>query len=279
MEWSALLRLPTPFVVTVVAFMLGLDFCRRFSTRKKSSLHQEKQATNDDDASNNNKLTVVLDLDECLVHVDKTGNFRTDTAIESFALHLDPDLCNYQVHLRPGWKDLLDHLAGNPHQYQVHLFTASKPTYAQPIVSELERRLKEYNPTLSPVFSKLWFRDDCRQRTVLGQVFTFKDLRVLFNHDKTLQVCRTVLIDDDPTNFMDNPDHGIPVKPFVGQDPWDDSLDHVRRLIQALEPLPDVRPTLQKQFGLADVFQEARECHPFCVPRQWEFVMHQTQSL
>lgn len=235
------------------------------------------------------KLIVVLDLDECLVYVNKSGIITDDTnGIESFvcALGLGNGKKECQVFLRPGWKELLTFLSQHPDRYEVHIFTASESDYAQPVLQGLERRINGGNcKRTDPLFTQCWFRESCRTRIFLNHPFIFKDLSVLLDkHNNNrqgtiLQLNRMVLLDDDPTNFSDNPEHGIPIRPWQGNDPWDGSLNKVLRLLQELEKVRDVRPILEQKFGIGTAFRAARKKYPTSVPHQWEYVTNAVQTV
>ena len=277
-------------VATAVVMLLGIYYLLRFTLSRPS-------------VPSNNKLIVVLDLDELLVHVNPGGvrsdvtsanndsrpNPNGDGGIESFLCHFTnyPGLrsvadsnqtpqqqqqqyVSCQVFLRPGWKEFLEPLLSQPDRYEVHIFTASEPDYAKPILAELERRMGS-TPNSNSRFAHGWYRDSCRKWIFHNQIFTFKDLSILRR-----PLHRTVLVDDDPTNFTDHPDHGIPVRPFQADDPTDDSLHRVARLLQELERLPDVRPLLRQKFGMAAAYREARRRYSF-VPKQWGHVMNHAQ--
>ena len=115
--------------------------------------------------------------------------------------------------------------------------------------------------------------------------FTFKDLSILLPKQQTFAqksrqqfFKRILLIDDDPTNLMDNPDNGIPITPFFGDNPHDTSLSKALQLVQQLQVLDDVRPVLRKRFGLAAAVGDAKQRHAALVPSQWEHVLQHAQT-
>jgi len=320
-------------IVTALALFIGIYYYLLQNTTisifDSTSTSTATVRPGDDDS----KLIVVLDLDECLVHVNRGRKIipPSSTTVESFVCHfsslkstattstqqqqqqtstsssaaasLQPTknedyVIKCRVFLRPGWNDLLEHLLSQPDRYEVHIFTASEADYAKPILAELERRLNcaaattnnddhssssSPNPQASsppsPVvtrFQNCWYRDSCRSRQFLDHTFTFKDLSIL----RRTSLHRTVLVDDDVTNFTDNPDHGIPVRPFRGVDANDDTLQKVQALLHDLasSEIKDVRPVLRDKFGIAETFREAQQMHSF-VPKQWEHVMKYIQTV
>jgi len=199
-------------------------------------------------------LVVVLDLDDCLIHTSNTNTFSKDTnETDRFMYHIVGSSGARQsrvVFLRPGWKIFLQAIMT---RYETHLFTAGDPEYAKPIINELERRSGRS-------FASCLFRDSCTERTLVLDhrkiVVTVKDLRTF---DRDLR--RIVLIDDDPANFADNADNGIPVGSFLGNSD-DATLESVKNLLtDELEPLEDVRPLLRTRFQIANKFLAAKELH------------------
>ena len=76
-----------------------------------------------------------------------------------------------------------------------------------------------------------------------GGVQYLKDLTAI---SSDLQRC--VLVDNNPISFLCQPKNGIPVPDFVGEP--DNALPAVLKLLQELEPLPDVRPRLDEIFHM-----------------------------
>lgn len=66
---------------------------------------------------------------------------------------------------------------------------------------------------------------------------------------------RVVLVDNNPLSFLANPTNGILVSSFYN-DPADKTLPAVLDLLAELEPLEDVRPTLDSRFGLKAALSE-----------------------
>ena len=319
-------------VASGMAILLGLLCYRLFQPGRNARTYKEKAQRflqqayaakyHENNAQTSNNLIVVLDLDECLVHVNKDGRkMNPAPSIESFMCQFpalrrgtrSPQQQQYiscQVFLRPGWREFLEPLLSQPDRYEVHLFTASERDYAVPILAELERLLLlekntsgvkglQYRELNESRFAHCWYRDSCRKWQYMNQSFTFKDLSVVHGKTQTVKrwwtiknddyfdqkMNRTVLVDDDPTNFTDNPDHGIPVRPFVADDPGDNTLSKVSLLLYELERsfneenCVDVRPLLRQRFGLASAFLQADNRFPSFVPNQWEYVMNHVQTV
>lgn len=89
---------------------------------------------------------------------------------------------------------------------------------------------------------------------------------------------RIVLVDDDPTNFQDNPNNGIPVRAFTGSHrncttgQRDATLAAVSELLDELSGVDDVRPLLRERFRLKKTFDVAEQISPNEPTKQWEHV-------
>ena len=190
-------------------------------------------------------LTVVLDLDECLIHSEflnggsgsqyasqvagassSPGNFGN-----SFGVTLT-DGEQVRVYERPFLREFLRQVA---QKYEVHLFTASNQVYAKPIVRELDPD--------GTIFTNCWYRDSCVYDQSKDEYV--KDLTRVLGSDK---LRRTVLIDNNPSSFLPNPDNGVLVSAYQGGD-RDNELQRVLGLLKELERAEDVRTVLQSRSG------------------------------
>ena len=135
-----------------------------------------------------------------------------------------------RLFLRP---HLLPFLAGAAEFADVLAFTSATEGYAREVV----RRLDPGSSLLTHVFS----RDHC---TELDKGVFAKDLASLGR-----PLARTVLVDDTKSSFLLQPDNGILVSPFFG-DEADEALPSLLAVLRSLAALPDVRPVLQREYGL-----------------------------
>ncbi|KAK7320598.1 hypothetical protein VNO77_30221 [Canavalia gladiata] len=199
------------------------------------------------------KLTVVLDLDETLVCAYETsslpGALRTQ-AIEAglnwFELECvsiekegegKPKINYVTVFERPGLKEFLRQLSEFA---DLVLFTAGLEGYARPLVDriDIENRfsLRLYRPsTISTEY-----REHVKDLTCIS-----KDL------------CRIVIVDNNPFSFVLQPVNGIPCIPFSAGQPYDTQLlDVILPLLKQLSEQNDVRPVLYEKFHMTDWFQK-----------------------
>jgi CTD small phosphatase-like protein 2 len=198
------------------------------------------------------RLTVVLDMDECLLHSKFHGlginspSYRHNeerpesvSDVNSFWLPLEDGVA--QVNMRPGLTEFLEELA----QFcDVVVFTAAMQDYAGPVLDHID-------PT-GKLISRRLYRNSCRH--VRG-IF-LKDLSSLGTVFAS-NPGRCILLDNNPCSFLCQPANGILVTSFY-DDSEDTALASVLQLLKHLEFTPDVRPVLTDMFRLETILKEYR---------------------
>ncbi|KAL2920375.1 Nuclear envelope morphology protein 1 [Polyrhizophydium stewartii] len=186
------------------------------------------------------KKTLVLDLDETLIHSTSRGSRRYDFMVEVL---IDKHVCLYYVYKRPH-VDLFLRKAAE--WFKIVIFTASMPEYADPVIDWLDG-----NRT---IVSKRYFRQSCTARNG-----TFvKNLEIV--ESDLSQVC---LIDNAPFSYGRRraaaemvemaetvgltggvqADNGIPIDTWI-DDPHDEALLDLLPFLDALRFAEDVRSVL-----------------------------------
>ncbi|MBA0880285.1 hypothetical protein Goshw_028572 [Gossypium schwendimanii] len=224
------------------------------STRTESRATVEIAAVLDSpDEDRIEKLTVVLDLDETLVCAYETSslppslrNQAMDAGLKWFELECvssdkecegKPKINYVTVFERPGLQDFLNQLSEFA---ELVLFTAGLEGYARPLVDRIDAEnrfsLRLYRP--STVSTK--YREHVKDLTCIS-----KDL------------CRTVIVDNNPFSFLLQPVNGIPCIPFSAGQPHDTQLLGVLLpLLKHLSQEKDVRPVLYDRFRMPEWFQK-----------------------
>ncbi|KAJ3107099.1 Nuclear envelope morphology protein 1 [Physocladia obscura] len=168
------------------------------------------------------KKTLVLDLDETLVHSTSTSSRHHDHIIEVL---VDKHVCLYYVYKRPGVDAFLKKVS---QWYKVVVFTASMPEYADPVIDWLDK-----DRTL---ISRRYFRQSC---TLLDSGLHFtKDLSIVEPDLSTV-----VLLDNSPLSFAINPENCIPIETWT-HDLNDEGLLDLLPFLDALRFTDDVRSVL-----------------------------------
>jgi len=183
------------------------------------------------------KLTVVLDIDETLIHTELVGLF--DCVVESewrdtFFLELHG--LKLRVRKRPF---LMEFLKDAADRYELIAFTAGAEDYATAILDHID-------PS-GTIFRHRLFRQHCVHKH--GQNF-IKDLRIL-----NRRLSRTVLVDNNAHSFIMQLGNGIPIASFFN-DSSDKALAYLHHFLESIMHDEDVRHALKHVFRLEDNFDD-----------------------
>lgn len=180
------------------------------------------------------KKTLVLDLDETLVHSTLDGTTSNSDFV--FPVNLGPITHMVAVRKRPHLHQFLAQVA---QLFEVVVFTASQKVYA-------EQLLDIVDPGSEWIRHRV-YRDSC----VVWEGNYLKDLTVLGR-----DLAHTIIIDNSPQAFGFQLENGVPIESW-----YDDDNDiELLRLLPFLEKLAhadDVRPIISKTFGLRDLVDAA----------------------
>lgn len=166
------------------------------------------------------KKTLVLDLDETLIHSTSRGSRSQGYMVEVL---VDRHACLYYVYKRPHVDYFLKKVS---EWYKLVIFTASMAEYADPVIDWLDQS--------KTLFDKRYFRQACFLRN--GSYL--KDLTVI---DPDLSsVC---LLDNSPMSYSLNKENGIPIDTWI-DDPNDEALLDLLPFLDALRFTEDVRSVL-----------------------------------
>eukprot|EP00388_Colpodella_angusta_P004189 GDKJ01014038.1.p1 GENE.GDKJ01014038.1~~GDKJ01014038.1.p1 ORF type:complete len:318 (-),score=52.76 GDKJ01014038.1:1115-2068(-) len=172
------------------------------------------------------KKTLVLDLDETLVH----SSFR-EVPNASFIIPVEIDGTKHNIYVckRPGVDEFLRQVS---HYYECVIFTASLSSYADPLMDLLDP---------NRVCTTRLFREHC---TYYRGAYV-KDLTRLGR-----AMSQVIIIDNSPVAYSFQPDNAIPIRSWF-DDPHDRELFDLVPILQALslvDDLPEVlRATLRNE--------------------------------
>ncbi|KAJ3371306.1 Nuclear envelope morphology protein 1 [Kappamyces sp. JEL0680] len=185
------------------------------------------------------RKTLVLDLDETLVHSSLRG-IRYDFMVE---VMLEQQQICYYVYKRPHVDYFLQKVA---EWFKIVIFTASVPEYADPVIDWLD--------SSRTLISKRYFRDSC---TPVGASY-MKDLTMV---EKDLaKVC---LVDNTPFCFGLFPENGIPIDTWTS-DRNDEALLDLLPFLDALRFTRDVRSVLHLRIPTSE--EKSQVPDPAAVP-------------
>ena len=168
-----------------------------------------------------NKKTLILDLDETLVHSSFIPFENNDIILD---VEFENVIYNIYVLVRPGAVEFIKKVAK---LYEVVIFTASISKYALPLLDILdtEKNIK-YKLT----------REHC---TFLNGIYV-KELKKL-NRDLN----DLIILDNSPLAYSFDNDNGLPIKAWY-EDRSDNELDKVYLLLEFLSKVKDVRNFIKK---------------------------------
>jgi CTD small phosphatase-like protein 2 len=172
------------------------------------------------------KYTLVLDLDETLVHSNLTFDGAADAVIKmSNETSTCKIFCKYRPHM-------LDFLMSASQMFEVVIFTASHRFYADSVLDAIDpgRKCLKYR----------FYREHCIERNG----FFVKDLRVLGR-----DLSKTIIVDNSIQAFAYSLDNGIPIASWYGSQN-DRELVNLMELLKNIKECDDVRPFLRKKFQL-----------------------------
>ena len=154
----------------------------------------------------NKKYTLVLDLDETLIHFKGHPNDDSSGTLlfRPFLPEFLSNICNF---------------------YELVVFTAATQDYADPIINAIEQKGTKFDYRLY------------RKHTIIINNDFIKDLSRLGR-----DLSRTIIVDNMEQNYKLQPENGITIRPFWGKDVEDMALfDLLSILIKIVENNMDVR--------------------------------------
>ena len=168
-----------------------------------------------------NKKTLILDLDETLVHSSFIPFQKND-----IVLNVDFDGILYKIYVlvRPGAELFIKNMSK---YYELVIFTASLSNYASPLLDILD---KEEN------IKYRLYRENC---TFMNGVY-IKDLKRLNRNLKDL-----VIVDNSPLAYAFNIENGLPIKTWY-EDKNDIELFKISGILEFLAKTGDVRNYIRK---------------------------------
>ncbi|CAK8564840.1 unnamed protein product [Lathyrus sativus] len=171
------------------------------------------------------RVTLVLDLDETLIHSTMT---QYDSGADfTIQILLDKEYIVY-VRKRPFLHEFLERVSK---MFEIIIFTASKKIYAEKLLDVLDPEKK--------IFSHRAYRDSC-----IFQDGTYtKDLTVL-----GIDLAKVAIVDNSPQVFRLQVNNGIPIESWF-DDPSDSALMSLLPFLEKLADVDDVRPIIAEKFG------------------------------
>ena len=169
-----------------------------------------------------NKKTLVLDLDETLVH-SQFLEFSSPSDI-IIKIEIEKEIYDIHVLVRPGVKEFLEKMEK---YYEIVIFTASISKYADILLNIIDPK------GLCPF---RLFREHC---TLINNTFV-KDLKKLGRDLKDI-----IIVDNSPLSYSFHPENGLPILSWF-EDKNDRELYNIIPLLIFLSDVKDVREYIPK---------------------------------
>ena len=168
-----------------------------------------------------NKKTLILDLDETLVHSSFTPFEKNDIILN---VDFEGVLYNIYVLVRPGTIEFIKKVS---EFFEVIIFTASISKYALPLLDILDNEKKiKYRLT----------REHC---TFINGIY-IKELKKLNRNLKDV-----IIVDNSPLAYAFDAENGLPITTWY-EDKEDQELLHIFPILQFLANVDDVRDYIYK---------------------------------
>ena len=168
------------------------------------------------------KKTLVLDLDETLVHSSfKPFPFTADISLN---IKVDTNIHNVNVLKRPYVNEFLSRMSLF---YELVIFTASVAPYANPLLDILDK---------GKVISHRLFRQHC----VYTSGVYIKNLRKVGRDMKNM-----IILDNNPISYVFNKENGIPILTWKS-DRNDKELLRIMPFLEYLSKVDDVREVIKQ---------------------------------
>ena len=176
----------------------------------------------------NNKKTLILDLDETLVHSSFHPLYFNNEPIQPdifFTILFENKSHDVYVLKRPYIKEFMNKMYK---LFNIYIFTASIKEYANPLLIKLDKH---------KMIAKKLFRESC---TLSQDNKYIKDLNILNENLKNV-----ILVDNNPNSYRYNKCNGVPIKTWH-YDKADKELIKIIPFLTFLSMVDDVRKYIPK---------------------------------
>jgi len=184
----------------------------------------------------NKKKTLILDLDETLIHADFDGRFENHDQRISFLY--DEQEISVDIFIRPGVFEFLKNVS---EIFEIFIFTASKKEYADAVLDFLDPQKK--------IFKHRLYRDNC---IPINNRIYLKDLRIFINRKPE----NIILVDNSFYSFCNQPRNGVLINSFYNDKQDRELVNLLNYLQNYLYGVSDVRIINEQIFNFETLISQ-----------------------
>ena len=219
-----------------------IDCLKILAKLKKEEMPRCKQKVNFHFSPEEQQKKIALfDLDETLVHCINNGPGMSGDYV-NVKLPTNKTV-KVGLNIRKNWKNALDLIMNH---YNIVIYTASHPSYADAVLDYLDKDNKYFKYRL--------YRSHCIQCDVDGFKFYVKDLDTL---NKYYNLKDIVIIDNSILSFAYHLYNGIPIVPFIDQ-PNDTELMFTAHYLVSIANYEDLSLENKKHLNLDNLLSMAK---------------------
>mmetsp|Transcript_14247 Transcript_14247/g.21532 ORF Transcript_14247/g.21532 Transcript_14247/m.21532 type:complete len:313 (-) Transcript_14247:14-952(-) len=186
------------------------------------------------------KKTLILDLDETLIHTSlKPTKYGKNIILEFYE---EKDIIRFNVSVRPHLHTFLNTIQ---QWYKVVVFTAGTKDYADAVIDQIDP---------SGIIEERYYRDSCDGRKIRldpnsSRALTDTNKQVYLKNIAKIQpdLSQCILVDNNPYSVITQINNGIICKSWFGNKRNDCELLNILPLLEALRGVDDVRSVILRQ--------------------------------
>jgi Dullard-like phosphatase family protein len=183
-----------------------------------------------------NQKTLILDMDETMIHADFDGKYNNPDHTITFIC--DGEENSVPIFIRPG---LFEFLKNTYEMFEIIVFTAGVKEYADAVLNYLDPDGK--------YFKYRFYRHNCIS---VGNRVCIKDLRMFINRKQE----DIIIVDNSLYSFSNNLSNGVLINSFYN-DKEDRELNNLLNYLnQYLREADDVRLVNEQVFGFSSILNE-----------------------
>lgn len=183
-----------------------------------------------------NRKTIVLDLDETMIHADFDSKYSGHDSIINFKYN-DEEV-TVPIFIRPGLHLFLQKIS---EIFEIFVFTASIKEYADSVLNHIDPENK--------YFRNRFYRESCIN--LKNKVF-IKDLRI-FSERKLENL---IIVDNSLYSFNNQISNGILINSFYNDKTDRELMNLLSYILNYLQNIPDIRTINEKVFNFNSIISQ-----------------------